>query len=205
MLTQYFLNGINSSIDKKSELARTIAKITAINGGRIDCKRVFREQGEQELSDIPLLKNPYFNTPIFTGDYVLLFTLSHEQQQFWETGELDSPLMRESYFAIPYAAQEKWDYDSNDFALKTKEAKTQAKANDSGVELKCEALKIESKSAINFKGGEVSLFSVLNALISLLESGQTGICGNGAPTTILNPSLLTQLNQIKTDLQKCII
>lgn len=96
--------GISRLTKTKIELLKTFGKIKKVKdeGFFVDVDLVLTDDGLETYNNIPTLRSRYYNYPIREGDLVMLLTVDHLQNDFFEKGEFgEFPATYNSYVAIP--------------------------------------------------------------------------------------------------------
>ncbi|EGV1470921.1 hypothetical protein JF110_001646 [Campylobacter jejuni] len=214
----FFIKGLNAVINKEPNLINTYAIVKEVydEGYSVDVELVLKSEGLETFKNIPVLKNPYYNTPIRKDDLVILLTLSHLQNNFLETGELENPPMFQSYFALPYVLKRGFNDSkfTNFFHLQTPEGKSKILLNEDRceIDMKESSIQITSKqfgltntNPISLKTNE-ELGSILIDLINTLTSASTELitAAQGIPHKhkSIDSSSSASLNDIANRLKK---
>ncbi|HDZ5057793.1 TPA: hypothetical protein RTG63_001656 [Campylobacter jejuni] len=214
----FFIKGLNAVVEKEPNLVNTYAKVVEVkdDGYNIDVELILKSEGLETFKNIPVLKHPYYNVPIRKDDLVILLTLSHLQENFLETGELENPPLFQSYFALPYVLKENFEHAeyTNFFHLRTPEGKSKITLNEdeckidmenSSIDIKSKEFSIENKNPISLKTQE-ELGSILIDLINILTSSSTEliVASQGVPHKhkSIDSSSSASLNSIANRLKK---
>lgn len=164
--TQYFLESIRKVVQGEiaGQLLKTLAIVVSVDsnteGYLVDVKYVNNSTGDEVLKGIPVLKNQYFNTPIYKDDLVMLLALDESLESYITKGTFTNSFEKQNYFAIPYTLYENFKH-KNEFSLKTKEAKFKLTLNEN------DGLKVESQlsNKQKHKSLDVEIDSTLNMKI----------------------------------------
>lgn len=141
---RHLIQGLNSLVDKSIDLIRSFGTVVAVleEGLYVDVVLDHYTLGNETLSNIPVLQNPYLNLPIREGDKVFLTTTSHLLGEYFQVGGFLNYIGIENYIAIPNILQplrESKEF-GNHFTYLNPEMTYRYLINDSKVEITGETI-----------------------------------------------------------------
>lgn len=202
MNNMFFKRGIRE-IASSPSLQETLGKVKKIkdNGYFLDVEYTNKALGSQVLSNVPCVKNKYFNTPIKEGDLVILISISHLLENYLNSGSYNEVISEESYIAIPFCLKNDFSF-KNIFCLKTEnfevnlddESKTAEVRIPSGkLSIEANEVSIKSQSPMELQ----NIKDVLSQIVDSIRLAGAPVT-TGSATTTPNPGLEASLNTLKT-------
>ena len=113
----YVVKGLKALQSHHLHLANTFATVVSVEnkGLYVNVTLDLYTVGQTQLSNIPVIKNPYLNLPIREGDKVFLVTANHLQNDYFLTGSFIDNIPQDSYLAIPIVLQTFYANTVNDW------------------------------------------------------------------------------------------
>lgn len=214
--TQYFLAAIRQVIQEQNatDLVKTLAIVKKVQkeGYLIDVEFVDKQSCQELIEGIPVLRNAYFNTPVYEGDLVILQVIDRSFNNYILQKSFNNSLKLQTYFAVPYTLYENFKH-KNEFSIITKNDKFKLRLNeDDGLSIdsqldsieKHKSVKIssqtetviESQTSMEVKTAAMSLGSAFEQLIDVFANVPTFTTPSGGPVAEW-PAIVAQLSALK--------
>lgn len=223
--TSYFLAAIRDIVEEyqSQNLVKTLATVESIDkeGFLVEVKFLDSKEGDKTIKGVPVLRNKYFNTPIYEKDLVMLLTLDKLFDSFILTGKYENVYTVSNYVALPYCIFEQFKH-KNEFSIITKDEKFKLQLNeDDGLKIesqlpneqKHKSLKVElqgdleiaaqqnaaiaANQSVELKTAALSLGKAFEKLIDCFANTPAMNTPQGGPVSEW-PAIVTQLQTIKT-------
>lgn len=214
--TQYFLKAIRQVIQEQNatDLVKTLAIVKKVQkeGYLVDVEFIDKESCQELVEGVPVLRNAYFNTPIYEGDLVILQVIDRSFDSYILQKSFNYTLKLQTYFALPYTLYENFKH-KNEFSVITKNDKFKLRLNeDEGLSIdsqldnveKHKSVKIssqtetviESQTSMEVKTAAMSLGSAFEQLIDIFANVPALNTASGGPVGEW-PAIVAQLTALK--------
>ena len=164
-----------------------LGKVSSVsnNGLTINVSLIQDQTGSQDLTDVPVVKNPYINAPVNSGDFVLLIKTAYTLGTFMSTGSLATTQPEISmYFALPISTTSVFGSTENEVVLESSQGQ-------STITLKDSALEAEVQGSVTISGAqEISITS---------QSGQLEIGNSVGTLADIITDICTALTNLSTN------
>lgn len=184
--------------DNLVSYAAILAKVTAVeaNGLLISVLDLNAPAGSSAVDKVPVVKNPYINTPVNVDDLVLLFK-THNQGSLIETDSLNEAEVCYSYIAIPFSTKSSFIAD-NETTLFSKGKQSTLTLTDKGLSIQTGDEPLLINNAVG------SLADCMNELVDLVDSLKQAIQVTGQATLAILPSYDAKKEAVSQKLSKIV-